>query len=135
MSGDKLVLTNQFGEVSENIVDPVASDFLGDKVAANTIVSNLTASSAFPLGNTYADVSAKLLPTQLLTGFTAGAGTVAPADTVLEAIQKLAGNTQNLEVTANLLTGLAAGANTPIAATDTILEALANLQAQIDALP
>lgn len=33
------------------------------------------------------------------------------------------------------LTGLTAGTNTPIAATDTILEAFANLQAQIDALP
>ena len=38
-------------------------------------------------------------------------------------------------VTGALLTGLAAGANTPISATDSILVALANLQAQIDALP
>lgn len=38
-------------------------------------------------------------------------------------------------VTSALLTGLAAGANTPISATDSILVALANLQAQIDALP
>lgn len=38
-------------------------------------------------------------------------------------------------VTDTLLTGLAAGANTPISATDSILVALANLQAQIDALP
>jgi len=37
-------------------------------------------------------------------------------------------------VLATPLTGLAAGSNTPIAASDTILEALANLQAQIDAL-
>lgn len=38
-------------------------------------------------------------------------------------------------VSAKLLTGLAAGADTPISATDSILVALANLQAQIDALP
>lgn len=37
-------------------------------------------------------------------------------------------------VTGALLTGLAAGSNTPISATDSILTALANLQAQIDAL-
>lgn len=37
-------------------------------------------------------------------------------------------------ITGALLTGLAAGANTTILATDTILEALAKLQAQIDAL-
>lgn len=37
-------------------------------------------------------------------------------------------------VTAKVLTGLVAGTATPIAATDTILVALANLQAQIDAL-
>ncbi len=71
---------------------------------------------------------------QPLTGFVAGAGTVAAADTILQGFNKLAGNTQNRAVTANLLTGLAAGAATPIAAGDTILVALANLQAQIDAL-
>lgn len=38
------------------------------------------------------------------------------------------------DITSTPLTGLAAGSNTPITATDTILEALANLQAQIDAL-
>lgn len=71
---------------------------------------------------------------QVLTGFTAAPGTVAAADTVLEGFEKLTGNTQNLPVVDNVLTGLAAGSNTPIAETDTILEALANLQAQIDAL-
>lgn len=37
-------------------------------------------------------------------------------------------------VTGALLTGLAAGSNEAIAATDTVMEALAKLQAQIDAL-
>lgn len=70
----------------------------------------------------------------LLTGFVSGAGTVASTDSILEGIQKLSGNLQNKAVTANVLTGLAAGSATPIAETDTILVALANLQAQIDAL-
>lgn len=39
------------------------------------------------------------------------------------------------QVTGKLLTGLAAGTNTSILATDSILVALAKLQAQIDALP
>ena len=69
-----------------------------------------------------------------LDGFTAGAGTVAASDTILEGFEKLAGNMQNTTVTDNVLTGLAAGSATAIADTDTILEALAKLQAQIDAL-
>ncbi len=70
-----------------------------------------------------------------LTGFVSGAGTVGAADTILQGVDKLAGNLQNRAVTANLLTGLAAGAATTILSTDTILQALAKLQAQIDALP
>lgn len=128
-----LILINQFGEESDNYVQGGDAD-IATPIAANTILSNITAGVASPIGNTYADVSAKLVPTMLLTGFVSGAGTVAAADTVLESIEKLTGNTQNLAVTANVLTGLAAGANTPITATDTILVALANLQAQIDNL-
>ncbi len=128
-----LILINQFGEESDNFVQGGDAN-LATPIAANTILSNITGSSASPVGNTYAAVSAKLTPAMLLTGFTSGAGTVSATDTVLQAIQKLSGNTQNLSVTANLLTGLAAGANTPIAAGQTILVALANLQAQIDAL-
>lgn len=86
----------------------------------------------------------------LITGYTSGAGAVAATDTILQAIQKLNGNADAISTVANaalpsasftdaavsgkVLTGLAAGANTPIQATDTILAALANLQAQIDAL-
>lgn len=85
-----------------------------------------------------------------ITGFVSGAGTVAATDTILEAIEKLDGNNiattatadaalpeadfTDAAVNAKLLTGLAAGANTPISATDSILVALANLQAQISAL-
>lgn len=69
-----------------------------------------------------------------LTGFTSGAGTVAATDTIVQGFNKLAGNLQNKAVGANVLTGLVAGSNTAIQATDTLLVALANLQAQIDAL-
>ncbi len=129
-----LVLINQFGEESINTIQDAGSTFIGIPVAANSVLSNLTGSSAVPVANTYAAVSAKLTPAMLLTGFSAGAGTVAGTDTVLQSVNKLAGNTQNRAVTANLLTGLAAGANTPITAADTLLVALANLQAQISAL-
>jgi trimeric autotransporter adhesin len=80
---------------------------------------------------------------RVLTGWTSGAGTVAQTDSILQAFQKIDGNVgtklssngfSDSAVTAKLLTGLAAGTNTPIAATDSILVALANLQAQIDAL-
>lgn len=88
---------------------------------------------------------------QLLTGYVSGAGTLAATDTILQGFNKLNGNADAISAVANaalpsasftsaavtgkLLTGLAAGANTPITATDSILVALANLQAQIDALP
>ena len=63
---------------------------------------------------------------KLLTGFTAGAGTLAATDSILAAIQKLAGNTQNLTVIGNLLTGFTSGAGT-LAATDSILQAIQKL--------
>lgn len=133
MSLPTLYLENQFGEESINYV--IGGDAnIAVPIAANTILSNITGSSAAPIGNTYAAVSAKLTPAMLLTGFSSGAGTVAGTDTVLQAINKLSGNLQNKAVTANLLTGLAAGAATTILATDTVLEALAKLQAQLDAL-
>lgn len=85
-----------------------------------------------------------------LTGYVSGAGVLAATDTVLQGFNKLNGNAAAIKVTADaalpsasftaaavtgkLLTGLAAGADTPISATDSILVALANLQAQIDAL-
>ena len=105
---------NQFGETSINDIQSVSA------TGAAAVLS-----SAAP-----ATVTGKLL-----TGFVAGAGTVAATDTILEGVNKLAGNIQNRAVTANLLTGLAAGTDTAILATDTVLEALAKLQAQIDALP
>lgn len=133
MSLPTLNLVNQFGEESiNNVVGGDAN--IAVPIAANSILSNITGSPAAPAANTYAAVSAKLTPAMLLTGFSSGAGTVAAGDTVLQAVNKLSGNLQNKAVTANVLTGLASGAATTILSTDTILEALAKLQAQISAL-
>lgn len=85
--------------------------------------------------------SASVLAT-VITGYVSGAGSVSAADTILTAINKLNGNTAaclttanftSAAVTAKVLTGLASGANSTILSTDTILVALAKLQAQIDA--
>lgn len=145
----QLILTNQFGEESFNQVQGLLL------VGATAPVNGTTGDNVSPKGGLYvaldtgalyqntgtitAPVWAEVAPNAdllatALSGFTAGAGTVADTDTVLEAIEKLAGNLQNRAVTANLLTGLAAGADEAIADTDTVLEALAKLQAQIDAL-
>ncbi len=87
---------------------------------------------------------------KVLTGYVSGAGTVSSTDTVLQAINKINGNVvattsvasaalpsasfTDAAVTAKVLTGLGAGSATTILSTDTILEALAKLQAQISAL-
>lgn len=99
---------NQFGEQTNAKV--IGGTFIGNSIAANSIPSNLTGSAALPVANTYAAVSAKLTPAMLCTGFVSGAGTVAATDTVLQAIQKLSGNSQNLPVISNLLSGFSAGA-------------------------
>lgn len=156
----KLVLVNQFGEESINFVEgfyiplPGAGNIIimnGATAPINgTTGDNIAGKGSFYIaqdtGALYLQTGLITNPTwvivgssspaigQALTGFSASAGTVGAADTILQGFNKLAGNTQNRAVTANLLTGLAAGANTPIVAGDTLLVALANLQAQIDAL-
>jgi hypothetical protein len=121
-----LILKNQFGEQSNNVILGGSGSVTG-VFSANTIASNLTGSTAAALGNTYAAVSAKLVPTMLLTGFTSGAGTVAGTDTVLQGIQKLAGNTQNKAFhTYTSAAGAGGGATeaftvTGLVSTDTIL--------------
>ncbi len=67
---------------------------------------------------------------KVLTGFVAGAGAVAATDSILAAVQKLAGNSQNLAIINNLLTGYVAGtqgAVSALAATDSILAAIQKL--------
>lgn len=139
-----LVLENQFGEVSQNKV--LAGSSEGLPIAAKSVLANNTTGSALPSGLTFVQLTAA----QVLTGYTSGAGTVSATDNLLQAIQKLNGNAVAIKttadaalpsasftsaaVTAKVLTGLGAGSNTAIASTDTILEALAKLQAQIAAL-
>lgn len=116
-----LIFKNQFGEqINANVL---SGTFIGNQVAANTVLSNLTGSTAYPLGNTYAAVSAKLTPAMLLTGFVSGAGTVAATDTVLQGFNKLSGNTQNLPVISNVLTGFVSGAGA-VTSADTVLTSL-----------
>lgn len=121
-----LILKNQFGEQSNNTVIGGNAN-IAVPIAANTILSNITGSSAAPVGNTYAAVSAKLTPAMLMTGFVSGAGAVAGTDTLLQAVDKLAGNTQNKAILRFVSSAGAGGAATEvmvltgIAATDTIL--------------
>lgn len=90
-----LNLKNQYGETSKNYV--ISGNFIGNPIAANSIPANLTGSIALPVANTYAAVSAKLTPAMLLTGFVAGAGTVAGTDTVLAGFDKVVGNANALQ--------------------------------------
>lgn len=121
-----LILKNQFGEQSNNYVLG-GTGSLSTAIAANSVLSNLTGSSAAPIANTYAAVSAKLTPAMLLTGFVSGAGAVASTDTVLQAVDKLAGNTQNKRILVFTSSASSGGSDTEvmtltgIAATDTIL--------------
>ncbi len=117
-----------------------------NKLNGNQVLSKATADAALPSASfTDAAVTAKLI-----TGYSSSAGSVAGTDTILVALNKLNGNQvlskatadaalpsasfTDAAVTSKLLTGLAGGANSTILSTDTILQALAKLQAQIDAL-
>ncbi len=117
-----------------------------NKLNGNQVLSKATADAALPSASfTSAAVTGKLL-----TGYSSSAGTVAAGDTILVGINKLNGNQvlskatadaalpsasfTDAAVTGKVLTGLAAGADSTILSTDTVLEALAKLQAQIDAL-
>ncbi len=147
----ELVLLNQFGEESINkVISSSGGEVPASEVADQTIIANISGDTDFPSAVSLADISEVLEPTQLLTGYVSGAGTVADTDNVFEAVQKLNGNQvlskatadaalpsasfTSAAVTAKVLTGLASGANSTILSTDTILVALAKLQAQIDAL-
>lgn len=125
-----LLFKNQFGEQTNASI--ISGTFIGNTIAANSVLSNLTGSTAFPIANTYAAVSAKLTPAMLCTGFISGAGTVAGTDTVLQAIQKLSGNIQNRTVLVNVLTGFTAGAGT-LSSTDTVLSGLQKLAGNVAA--
>lgn len=115
-----LILKNQYGEESTNYV--LGGTCSLPASATHTILSNLTGGTATAIANTYADVSAVLLPTQLLTGFVSGAGTISASDTTLAAIQKLSGDVQNKTVLTNVLTAFSSGAGA-VTSADTVLGA------------
>lgn len=119
----QLILVNPQGEKTPYGVVYPGTTFIGGKIAANSIVSNITGATAYPIANTYAAVSAKLTPAMLLTGFVAGAGTVAATDTVLQGFNKLAGNQPVVIECAASAGGAGTEALvcTGLAATDTIL--------------
>ncbi len=108
------------------------------KVYANAASAQSTASAALPS----ASFTDSAVTGKLITGYISGAGTVAATDTILEAINKLNGNTGAVSTVANaalpsasftdsavtskLITGYTSGAGT-VAATDTLLQAVQKL--------
>ncbi len=114
----QLILVNPQGEKTPYGVVYPGTTFIGGKIAANSVVSNITGSIAYPVANTYAAVSAKLTPAMLLTGFTAGAGTVAASDTVLQGMQKIVGN-QALGLTPGTPQALAAAGAVSVSVMET----------------
>ncbi len=153
----KLILTNQFGEKSVNTLTGPSLPLAG---AANVILltgatapingttgDNIAAKGSLYIaqdtGQAYTNTGVITNPTwtassgtgitAVLTGFLAGAGTVASSDTILEAIDKLAGNTQNLTVLANVLTGFVAASGTTTSS-DTVLSGLQKAQGNDAAL-
>lgn len=134
----QLILTNQFGEESFNEVQGLLLVGAGAPVnGASGTGNGVSTKGGLYIDKTnalvYQNTNTKASPTwvqigtantnALLTGFVSGAGTVADTDTILQAFNKLVGNTQNKTVLANLLTGFTAGVGI-VASTDTVLEAM-----------
>ncbi len=149
-----LILKNQFGEQSNNTNIGASLPLAG---SANVILLNGTTAPvdattgdniaakgsiyiARDTGAAYSNTGTITDPvwtafaannaSGLLTGFSAGAGTVSGADTVLQGFNKLAGNTQNKTVLANVLTGFVAAAGV-VANTDTVLEGTQKLAGSV----
>ncbi len=146
----KLILTNQFGEESENVVSGAAQPLVPGNsnivvfAGATAPVDGTTGDNFAAKGSLYIAIDtgvvylntgtitasvwedfgtttdAAVLATPL-TGFVSGAGTISATDTILVGIDKLVGNTQNKTVLANVLTGFVAGAGVT-ASTDTVLQ-------------
>lgn len=149
----KLVLVNQFGEESINVVegsylplpgttsiiimngatapvDGTTGDNIAGKgsiyIAQDTGLMYLQTSLITTPVWTILEAGAASVIATAITGFVSGAGTVGATDTILQAFNKVSGNLQNRAVIANLLTGYVSGAGT-VAATDTILQAVNKL--------
>lgn len=138
-----------------NVADPVNAQDAATKAFA-TNASNLATGTV--LASLIADTA---VTGKVLTGYTSGANTaLAATDTILAAMGKIQGQINarltgnqtitlsseasgsgttsiavtlsNAAVIGKVLTGYAVGANTPITATDTILQAFQKLQGQVD---
>lgn len=85
-----------------------------------------------PEGSNLYFTTARVLAT-VLTGLTAAAGTPLSTDTILQALGKVKHFIDNISATilGTVLTGFAVGSNTTVTASDTIIQAIAKLQAQV----
>ncbi len=149
-SSSLLIMKNQFGEQSANTITGPTLPLAG---SANVVImtgatapvdgttgDNIAAKGSFYIaqdtGVLYQNTGSRTAPTwanasgaaidATLAGFSAGAGTVSSADTVLHAFNKLVGNTQNLTVIGNVLTGFTAAAGT-VSSADSVLGAFQKL--------
>lgn len=104
-----------------------------EKLDGNITAVEGTANAALPA----ADFSDANVTGKLITGFVSGAGVVAATDTILEAINKLDGNSiaidDDANITGKLITGYVSGAGT-VQDTDSILEAIEKLNGNADAI-
>jgi len=107
----------QSGTGDQIVVGYLSQDQIPTDPTTNRMVINLPDLNALTLGD-------------LLTGFVSGAGTVAATDTILQAFNKLDGNTSLRAL--NLLTGFVSGAGT-VAATDTVLQGINKLDGNVAA--
>ncbi len=131
------VLTNYAsGAGTVSASDTILQAF--QKLNGNQVLSKATADAALPSAS-FTDTA---VTGKLLTNYSSAAGTVGASDTILQAINKLNGNQvlskatadaalpsasfTSAAVTSKLITGYSSGAG-PVAATDTILEAIDKL--------
>ncbi len=145
-----LIMKNQFGEQSSNTITGPTLPLAGSAnvvvmTGATAPVNSTTGAGiaakgslyiAQDTGVLYQNTNNKTSPTwanasgsalaATLSGFSAAAGTVSSADTVLVAFNKLVGNTQNLTVIGNVLTAYSAGAGT-VTSSDSVLGAFQKL--------
>lgn len=106
----------QSGTGDQTVTGYLSQDQIPTDPSTNRMVINLPDLNALTLGD-------------LLTGFVSGAGTVAATDTLLQAFNKLDGNTALRAL--NLLTGYVSGAGT-VAATDSVLQGINKLNGNVE---
>jgi len=115
--------------------------FTGNNTFSNTITGSISGNAAtvttIPTllgeagnsGNTIT-LNNNAVIAKTLNGYTAGAGTVSSADSLIQAIQKLDGNSSNASVIARTLTGFTSGAGV-VSSADSILSALQKVNGNV----